>query len=120
MMKKLTLLAALALHLTTASPASAGWYRDANSWVQERTPLDHALHFGVGTGISYGLAKSGASPLVSVAVPVAIGLVKESTDKNFSTADLLSWAVGGVVGALLGTDTSVTCSGQGVGIEYKF
>jgi hypothetical protein len=105
-MKKLTLFAVLASLLMTAAPAYAGWYRAANTWTQKNAPLDKNLHVGIGLGISHMLKTNGASPLVSVAVPATIGLVKESTDKNFSASDLLSWIAGGIVGAIL-DDTGV-------------
>ncbi len=42
-------------------------------------------------------------------VPATLGFVKESTDRNFSNSDLLSWVAGGIVGALL-DDTGIKIS----------
>lgn len=100
-MKQLTLIMLLATMFMQAPPAYAGWYRDANSWVENNSPMDKSLHVGIGLGISHILKMNGANTAFSVAIPATIGFVKESTDKNFSTADLFSWIAGGIIGAVL-------------------
>ncbi len=100
-MKKLAIFALVAALFMQAAPAQAGWYSKANTWAQKNTPLDKNIHVGVGLGISHLLKKSGASTVVSMAVPATLGFVKESADKNFSTSDLFSWIAGGIVGAII-------------------
>jgi len=109
-MKQFATLALVAALLMPAIPAQAGMYRDANTWFEKNSPLDKNFHIGVGIGISHILKQNGASTAVSLAVPATIGLVKESTDRNFSTSDLLSWVAGGIVGALIGENSGIEFS----------
>lgn len=113
---------ALVVALLLPCPAQAGWYRDANTWVHEREPLGHALHLAAGTAVAYTLRSHGASAVVSVAVPAAMGIIKESTDKNFDALDMLSWIAGGVLGTKLEGLAVGSDAGRGavVGIESRF
>ncbi|WP_150132335.1 hypothetical protein [Prosthecochloris sp. GSB1] len=108
-MKKLALFTLVAALFMQTTPAHAGLYRDLNTWVEKNSPLDQNLHIGAGVGISHILKQNGASTVVSMLVPATLGFVKESTDRNFSNSDLLSWVAGGIVGALL-DDTGIKIS----------
>ncbi len=104
-MKMPAIFALAATLLMQAAPVHAGWYSNANTWAQKNAPLDKNFHIGAGIGISHVLKQNGASSVVSMAVPATIGFIKETTDKNFSTSDLLSWIAGGIVGAIIDNES---------------
>jgi len=107
--------------LLISSPAQAeSWYRELNTNVEE-SGLDKGIHIAIGTGISYYAAEHTSIERWQAAlIPTAIGLIKESTDKNFDTGDLLSWAVSGVVGAYMVPGLRVYCANKFYGASYTF
>lgn len=100
-MKTLASLAIVAALVMTATPSYAGWYDEVNNWTRNNKPLDKHIHISAGAGITYILKKNGTNSALAVAVPVTIGFLKESSDKNFSPSDLLSWIAGGIIGIVL-------------------
>ena len=102
----------------------AGAYRDMNSWANRSLTggADHAVHITLGTTISYGSLYYTDNKMLAASIPFVVGLIKESTDKNFDVGDLTGWTVGGIVGAYVAPwlVIQVTSDGTFLGIEHKY
>lgn len=77
------------------------YYSDANSWANKNLTgaSNNIVHVVAGTAISYGALHYTDNNHIAASIPVVIGFIKESTDRNFCGYDLASWTVGGIVGA---------------------
>jgi hypothetical protein len=79
-------------------PAHANDWRNLNA-LAERSGFDDTIHFAVGAGVSYlvkkhlGL-KGWQANVAAIAIPLAIGLIKEATDKNFNLFDVAGYGAG--------------------------
>jgi hypothetical protein len=78
--------------------ATANDWRNLNT-LAERSGFDDTIHFAVGAGIAYLIKQhSGLTGwklrATMIAVPLALGLLKETTDKNFDSGDVLGYGVG--------------------------
>lgn len=56
---------------------------------------------------------------LSAATPLAIGVVKELTDKNFDAKDLISWGLSGVLGAYVIPGIFATVNDDEVMVGYS-
>jgi hypothetical protein len=75
-------------------------WRDLNTKV-EKSGLSTPLHIGAGmavTGLTYTLLPNSMNPLlrkgIAIVAPIAIGTVKELTDRNFDPSDIGGYAIG--------------------------
>jgi hypothetical protein len=78
--------------------AMANEWRNMNTFV-EHSGFDDTIHVAVGAGIAYLIKEhSGLTGwklrVTMIAVPLALGLIKESTDKNFDSGDVLGYGAG--------------------------
>lgn len=86
--------------LMVATTAIAGDYRDINSTIASGPWwLDDAMHIGAGAAVAYAVGRLPIDDpvyrrLLQIAMPLAMGLAKEATDKHFSGSDLAGWGVG--------------------------
>jgi hypothetical protein len=79
------------LLLSTQAQADIDW---------SQNPYDKATHIAIGGLASCAVTKYTDNPFLGFLTGTIIGIVKESTDKNFDNADLASWAVGGAIGTI--------------------
>ncbi len=70
----------------------------AVDWNEE--PYDKVAHISLGTTLSCLVTTQTDNMWYGFLSAFAVGLIKESTDKNFDTGDLASWGVGGAIGSL--------------------
>lgn len=93
---KIFVLAILLLVLPSVTMANE--WRNMNTFV-ELSGFDTIVHAGVGAGIAYLIKEhSGLTGwklrATMIAVPLAIGLIKESTDKHFDSGDIAGYGAG--------------------------
>lgn len=76
----------------------ANEWRNMNTFV-EHSGFDDTIHVAVGAGIAYLIKEhSGLTGwklrATMIAVPLALGLIKEATDKNFNPFDVAGYGAG--------------------------
>lgn len=93
-----TLLVVLTIFFSSYTLAFASEWRNMNSFV-EHSGFDDIIHVGVGATVAYLIKEH--SDLTGwklratmIAVPLAIGLLKESTDKHFDSGDIAGYGAG--------------------------
>lgn len=89
---------AILLVLFSTTTASANEWRNLNTFV-EHSGFDNIIHVGAGAGTAHLVRKhSGLSGwklrATMIAVPLAIGLIKESTDRHFDSGDIAGYGAG--------------------------
>lgn len=122
-MKKLISIIVVVVSFVGSSLASAeSLYRELNTGFNELGNWDKVAHIAVGTAISYSMVEYDINPHIAAATPFAIGLVKELTDKNFNTGDLISWGVSGLIGAygIPWLKVQIFDDGAAAAISYSF
>jgi hypothetical protein len=78
--------------------AIANEWRNLNA-LAERSGFDDTIHFAVGAGVAYlvkkhlGL-KGWQANVAAIAIPLAIGIIKEATDRNFNPFDVAGYGAG--------------------------
>ena len=70
----------------------------ATDWSE--SPYDDVAHVAGGLVISCAVSRATENRIYGVLAALAVGTIKETTDKNFDGRDLAGWGVGGVVGLL--------------------
>jgi hypothetical protein len=80
--------------LTLLLPLSA----HAADW--HESPYDDIAHVAGGLVVGCAVSRASGEPLYGVLAALAVGTIKEATDKNFDGKDLAGWGVGGVVGVV--------------------
>jgi hypothetical protein len=97
-MRILVLLLCLTFAPVCSGVAMANEWRNMNTFV-EHSGFDDIIHAGVGAAAAYLIKEhSGLTGwklrAAMIAVPLALGLIKETTDKNFDSGDILGYGVG--------------------------
>jgi len=70
----------------------------ATDW--KESPHDDFAHIAGGLVISCVVSRATENPVYGVLAALAVGTIKEATDKNFDGKDAAGWGVGGTVGIL--------------------
>lgn len=63
-------------------------------------PYDKMAHATLGSMLSCAVTHSTKNPYYGILSALAVGTIKEISDKNFDNADLASWGLGGVIGVV--------------------
>lgn len=99
-MKRLiiTVIAIAALFTGCVGVATANEWRNLNTFV-ERSGFDTIIHAGVGATTAYLIKQHSGltgwkANAAAIAVPIILGILKESSDKNFDSGDIAGYALG--------------------------
>ncbi|MCP4365433.1 MAG: hypothetical protein GY800_09075 [Planctomycetes bacterium] len=96
----------------------AGSYRDINTRLEKTgaTPAIHAL--ACGTAAHYLVVEKDLPPWKAFIIPVAIGLAKEFTDKNFGEDDMIANVAGSFTGAWITPNIEIGRQDDGFYVKW--